>query len=86
MSLQMDPSFGWQSETKRKQHISHAPFGSAFFWRVFLLGCFKGNQKEPTPSLSTILGVPSPLFPGILLSTKPPKTLGKQLVLAKNNG
>ena len=25
-----------------------------------------------------LLGVPSPLFPGILLSKKPPKTLGKQ--------
>ena len=32
------------------------------------------------------LGVPSPFFPGILLSTRPPKTLEKQLVLEKNDG
>ena len=32
------------------------------------------------------LGVTSPFFPGILLSRKPPKTLGKWLVFEKNDG
>ena len=32
------------------------------------------------------LRVASPFFPGILLSGKPPNTLGKQLVFEKNDG
>ena len=40
---------------------------------------FAGN---PNP----ILGVPSPFFPGILLSRKPPETQGKRLVLEKIDG
>ena len=42
-------------------------------------GCF---AQKP----SMILGVPSPFFPGILLSRKPPKTKGKLLVFEKNDG
>ena len=37
-------------------------------------------------ALGVGLGLPSPFFPGILLSSKPPKTLGKWLVFEKNSG
>ena len=61
------------------------------------LGSGPGISTKPSSSTSTpcfwpstavtglnrVLGVPSPFFPGILLSTKPPKTLGKQLVFEK---
>ena len=36
--------------------------------------------------LLVFLGVPSPFFRGILLSSKPPKTQGKRPVFGKNDG
>ena len=36
-------------------------------------------------NIGMFLGVPSPFFPGILLSKKPPKTLEKQLFFEKND-
>ena len=67
-------------------------------WIVFL-GClfnshplhFSSQQAShffvccffPTPHQRTTLGVTSPFFPGILISRKPPKTLGKWIWLLK---
>ena len=39
-----------------------------------------GGIREQLP---ISLGLDSPFFPGILLSKKPPKTLGKQLVVER---
>ena len=38
------------------------------------------------PAQSSRSNLPFPFFPGILLSTKPPNTLGKQLLFEKNDG
>ena len=43
------------------------------------------NLKKRRELLKT-LGVPSPFFPGILLSRKPPDFQGKRLVFGKNDG
>ena len=51
--------------------------GSSFFFEM---------QRALLKVGITLVGVPSPLFPGTLLSTKPPNTLGKQSVFEKNDG
>ena len=59
---------------------------------MVLLGI--GTWYDPKKQLATvlvepkrsILGVTSPFFPGIFLSRKPPNTLGKWLVIEKNDG
>ena len=46
-----------------------------------------GNCMSPiSRKRRSTLGVNSPFFPGILLSRKPPKTLGKWLAFEKNDG
>ena len=46
----------------------------------------KGGSIEASSYGFSSLGVTSPFFPGILLSRKPPTTLGKWLVFEKNDG
>ena len=64
--------------------------GSYQLGNAQLSPCVAPDQGDPHDPHSIVIGIPSPFFPGILLSTKPPKTLEKQLVFEKhmveNNG
>ena len=60
-------------QQKLRQHLGRAYRG-------------QGNPSERASSTETSNGSFHPFFPGILLSRKPPETLGKQLVFEKNDG
>ena len=44
---------------------------------------FQGTKAETVHSPPTILGLPSPFFPGIILSRKPLETQGKRIRISK---